>query len=225
MREWAMEHGATHYTHWFQPMTGLTAEKHDSFMMPTAEGTAVAEFGGKELVRGEPDASSFPSGGIRTTSRLAVIRRGTRPARLSFSTTPMAPPCASQPRSVPGPAKPLTRRPLCSARWKRFPRRHCALLQLFGSEASRVYATAGPEQEYFLIDKNSDLATTNLINAGRTLFGTEPPKGQEMEACFWAPYRNAFWLACWRPRPSCISWACPSRPTTTRFHRHSTSWR
>src|SRR6476620_4241736 len=145
LKDWALEHGATHYTHWFQPMTGITAEKHDSFLSPTADGSAIAEFKGKELIKGEPDASSFPSGGMRSTGE-ALDKK-----------TPLL-------RSMEAVSKQAVR-----------------VLKLFGSTAERVYATCGPEQEYFLIDRNFYFARPDLINAGRTLFGAKPPKGQEME--------------------------------------------
>ena len=182
MREWAMEHGATHFTHWFQPMTGLTAEKHDSFLAPTAEGTAVAEFTGKELVRGEPDASSFPSGGIRTTfeARGYTAWDPTSPG-LHSSTTPTAPPCAFPTAFCSWTGEALDKKTPLLRSMEALSKHALRILRLFGSEASRVYATAGPEQEYFLIDKNFYFARPDLINAGRTLFGAKPPKGQEME--------------------------------------------
>ena len=181
MREWAMEHGATHFTHWFQPMTGLTAEKHDSFLAPTAEGTAVAEFTGKELVRGEPDASSFPSGGIRTTfeARGYTAWDPTSPAFIldNPNGTTLCIPTAFC--SWTGEA--LDKKTPLLRSMEALSKHALRILRLFGSEASRVYATAGPEQEYFLIDKNFYFARPDLINAGRTLFGAKPPKGQEME--------------------------------------------
>ncbi len=176
-----MEHGATHFTHWFQPMTGLTAEKHDSFLAPTAEGTAVAEFTGKELVRGEPDASSFPSGGIRTTfeARGYTAWDPTSPAFIldNPNGTTLCIPTAFC--SWTGEA--LDKKTPLLRSMEALSKHALRILRLFGSDASRVYATAGPEQEYFLIDKNFYFARPDLINAGRTLFGAKPPKGQEME--------------------------------------------
>jgi glutamine synthetase len=181
MREWAMEHGATHFTHWFQPMTGLTAEKHDSFLMPTEEGGAVAEFSGKELVRGEPDASSFPSGGIRTTfeARGYTAWDPTSPAFIleNPNGTTLCIPTAFC--SWTGEA--LDKKTPLLRSMEALSKQALRILKLFGSDATRVYSTAGPEQEYFLIDKYFYYARPDLINAGRTLFGARPPKGQEME--------------------------------------------
>ena len=181
MREWAMEHGATHFTHWFQPMTGLTAEKHDSFLVPTEGGSAVAEFSGKELVRGEPDASSFPSGGIRTTfeARGYTAWDPTSPAFIldNPNGTTLCIPTAFC--SWTGEA--LDKKTPLLRSMEALSKHAVRILRLFGSDASRVYSTAGPEQEYFLIDKNFYFARPDLINAGRTLFGAKPPKGQEME--------------------------------------------
>ena len=181
MREWAMEHGATHFTHWFQPMTGLTAEKHDSFLAPTEEGGAVAEFSGKELVRGEPDASSFPSGGIRTTfeARGYTAWDPTSPAFIleNPNGTTLCIPTAFC--SWTGEA--LDKKTPLLRSVEALSKQALRILRLFGSDATRVYSTAGPEQEYFLIDKYFYYARPDLINAGRTLFGAKPPKGQEME--------------------------------------------
>ncbi len=181
MREWAMERGATHYTHWFQPMTGLTAEKHDSFLVPTEGGTAIAEFSGKELVRGEPDASSFPSGGIRTTfeARGYTAWDPTSPAFIleNPNGTTLCIPTAFC--SWTGEA--LDKKTPLLRSMEALSKQALRILKVFGSEASRVYSTAGPEQEYFLIDKHFYFARPDLINAGRTLFGARPPKGQEME--------------------------------------------
>jgi glutamine synthetase len=181
MREWAMEHGATHYTHWFQPMTGLTAEKHDSFLVPCENGLAITEFTGKELVRGEPDASSFPSGGIRTTfeARGYTAWDPTSPAFILENpngTTLCIPTafCSWTGEALDKKTPLLRSNEALSTQAVR-------ILRLFGSEANRVHSTAGPEQEYFLIDKNFYFARPDLINAGRTLFGARPPKGQELE--------------------------------------------
>ena len=181
MKEWAMERGATHYTHWFQPMTGLTAEKHDSFLTPTESGTAIAEFGGKELVRGEPDASSFPSGGIRATfeARGYTAWDPTSPAFIleNPNGTTLCIPTAFC--SWTGEA--LDKKTPLLRSMEALSKQAVRLLKLFGSDASKVYTTSGPEQEYFLIDKHFYYARPDLINAGRTLFGAKPPKGQEME--------------------------------------------
>lgn len=181
MKEWAMEHGATHYTHWFQPMTGLTAEKHDSFLAPTEAGTAIAEFSGSELVRGEPDASSFPSGGIRATfeARGYTAWDPTSPAFIleNPNGTTLCIPTAFC--SWTGEA--LDKKTPLLRSMDAISKQALRVLHLFGSEAERVHSTCGPEQEYFLIDKNFFYARPDLINAGRTLFGARPPKGQEME--------------------------------------------
>jgi len=181
MKDWAMERGATHYTHWFQPMTGLTAEKHDSFLAPTDAGGAIAEFSGKELVRGEPDASSFPSGGIRSTfeARGYTAWDPTSPAFIldNPNGTTLCIPTAFC--SWTGEA--LDKKTPLLRSVEALSNQAVRILKLFGSPANRVGTTAGPEQEYFLIDKNFYYARPDLINAGRTLFGAKPPKGQEME--------------------------------------------
>ncbi|MGE3818738.1 MAG: glutamine synthetase III [Isosphaeraceae bacterium] len=181
MKEWAMEHGATHYTHWFQPMTGLTAEKHDSFLMPTEAGAAIAEFNGKELVRGEPDASSFPSGGIRATfeARGYTAWDPTSPAFIleNPNGTTLCIPTAFC--SWTGEA--LDKKTPLLRSMDALSKHAVRILKLFGSEATRVHSTCGPEQEYFLIDRNFYFARPDLLNAGRTLFGARPPKGQELE--------------------------------------------
>ncbi len=181
MKEWAMERGATHYTHWFQPMTGLTAEKHDSFLSPTDAGTAIAEFSGKELVRGEPDASSFPSGGIRNTfeARGYTAWDPTSPAFIleNPNGTTLCIPTAFC--SWTGEA--LDKKTPLLRSMDAVSKQAVRVLKLFGHDVARVQATCGPEQEYFLIDKNFYYARPDLINAGRTLFGAKPPKGQEME--------------------------------------------
>ncbi len=181
MKEWALEKGATHYTHWFQPMTGLTAEKHDSFVMPTADGKIIMEFGGGELIRGEPDASSFPSGGIRATfeARGYTAWDPSSPAFIldspNGSTLCIPTAFCSWTGEALDKKTPLLRSiDALSAQAVR-------ILKLFGSTSSRVESTCGPEQEYFLIDRNFYFARLDLLNAGRTLFGAKPPKGQEME--------------------------------------------
>lgn len=182
MKDWAMEKGATHFTHMFQPMTGLTAEKHDSFLVPTSDGKAITEFSGKELVRGEPDASSFPSGGIRATFEArgytawdptspAFIQEGPNGATLVVPTAFL---------SWTGEA--LDKKTPLLRSMEALSKQALRILRLFGNDdAKKVFTTVGPEQEYFLIDKNFYYARPDLINAGRTLFGAKPPKGQELE--------------------------------------------
>ncbi|WP_461257810.1 glutamine synthetase III family protein [Treponema sp. R80B11-R83G3] len=178
MKNWAVENGATHFTHWFQPMTGTTAEKHDSFISPTEDGKIIMEFSGKELVRGEPDASSFPSGGIRATfeargytvwdvTSFAFIKDGTLCIPTAFC-------------SYSGEA--LDKKTPLLRSMEAISKQAIRVLKLFGdTTAQRVLTTVGPEQEYFLIDKEMYLKRPDLIYTGRTLFGAKPPKGQELE--------------------------------------------
>jgi glutamine synthetase len=182
MKDWAMEKGATHYTHLFQPMTGLTAQKHDSFLVPSSNDKALTEFSGKELVRGEPDASSFPSGGLRATFEArgytawdptspAFLHEGPNGATLVIPTVFL---------SWTGEA--LDKKTPLLRSMEALSKEALRILKLFGNkDAKKVFTTVGPEQEYFLIDKNFFYARPDLINAGRTLFGTKPPKGQELE--------------------------------------------
>src|SRR5262245_9782246 len=182
MKDWAIEKGATHFTHQFQPMTGLTAEKHDSFLQPAGEGRAIIEFPAKELVRGEPDASSFPSGGIRATFEArgytawdptspAFIMEGPNGDTLVIPTAFL---------SWTGEA--LDKKTPLLRSMEALSKQALRILRLFGNKDSKkVFTTVGPEQEYFLIDKNFFYARPDLINAGRTLFGAKPPKGQELE--------------------------------------------
>jgi glutamine synthetase len=181
MKDWAVEHGATHYTHWFQPMTGITAEKHDSFLSPTADGKSIAEFSGTELIRGEPDASSFPSGGMRSTfeARGYTAWDPTSPPWLlktSHGCTLVIPSAF-----VSWTGEALDKKTPLLRSIEALSQQAVRILRLFGSNATRVYTTCGPEQEYFLIERTFYLSRPDLINAGRTLFGARPPKGQEME--------------------------------------------
>lgn len=178
MKDWAIEKGATHFTHWFQPMTGITAEKHDSFISPDSDGKVIMEFSGKELVRGEPDASSFPSGGLRATfeargytvwdtTSYAFIKDGTLYIPTAFC-------------SYSGEA--LDKKTPLLRSMEAFDKQAMRILRLFGnSTAKRVITTVGPEQEYFLVDKEVYLKRLDLVNCGRTLFGARPPKGQELD--------------------------------------------
>jgi glutamine synthetase len=181
MKEWAVEHGATHYTHWFQPLTGITAEKHDSFLNPTADGKAVLDFSGKELIRGEPDASSFPSGGMRSTfeARGYTAWDPTSSPWLlkSGGSVTLVIPTAF----VSWTGEALDKKTPLLRSMEALSKQAVRVLKLFGSTAERVTTTCGPEQEYFLIDRYFYLSRPDLINAGRTLFGARPPKGQELE--------------------------------------------
>jgi glutamine synthetase len=181
LKDWAVEHGATHYTHWFQPMTGITAEKHDSFLNPTPDGRAVAEFSGKELVKGEPDASSFPSGGMRSTfeARGYTAWDPTSPPWLLV--TPHGTTLVIPTAFVSWTGEALDKKTPLLRSMEALSKQAVRILKLFGSRAQRVHTTCGPEQEYFLIDRQFYFARPDLINAGRTLFGARPPKGQEME--------------------------------------------
>jgi glutamine synthetase len=182
MKDWAIERGATHFTHQFQPMTGLTAEKHDSFVAPTGDGKAILEFSGKELVRGEPDASSFPSGGLRATfeARGYTAWDPTSPAYILESPNGATLVIPTAFLSWTGEA--LDKKTPLLRSMEALSTHALRILHLFGNtEARKVFTTVGPEQEYFLIDKNFYYARPDLINAGRTLFGAPPPKGQEME--------------------------------------------
>ena len=181
LKDWAVEHGATHYTHWFQPMTGITAEKHDSFLSPTSDGRAVAEFAGKELIKGEPDASSFPSGGMRSTfeARGYTAWDPTSPPWLLV--TPNGTTLVIPTAFVSWTGEALDKKTPLLRSMEALSHQAVRILKLFGSRAQRVFTTCGPEQEYFLIDQQFYFNRPDLINAGRTLFGAKPPKGQEME--------------------------------------------
>ena len=182
MKDWALEKGATHFTHMFQPMTGLTAEKHDSFMTPTSDGKAIAEFSGKELIRGEPDASSFPSGGIRATfeARGYTAWDPTSPAYIFEN--PNGSTLVIPTAFVSWTYEALDKKTPLLKSMEALSKQAIRILKLFGNNSvKKVFTTVGPEQEYFLIDKNFYYARPDLINAGRTLFGAPPPKGQELE--------------------------------------------
>ena len=201
MKDWAVEKGCTHYTHWFQPMTGITAEKHDSFITPNGDGQVIMEFSGKELVKGEPDASSFPSGGIRATfeargyttwdpTSYAFAKDGTLYIPTAF---------CSYTGEVLDKKTPLLRS------MERISTEACKVLNLLGkTDVTRVTTTVGPEQEYFLIDKDVYDQRKDLIYTGRTLFGAKAPKGQELDdhyfgaiktrvAAFMADLDNELW--------------------------------
>lgn len=178
MKDWAIEKGATHFTHWFQPMTGVTAEKHDSFISPDGEGRVIMEFSGKELVKGEPDASSFPSGGLRATfeARGYTAWDPTSYAFIKDRTLCIPTAFCSYSGDALDKKTPLLRS------MEALDKQAMRILKLFGNdEVSRVISTVGPEQEYFLIDKDVFLKRPDLIYCGRTLFGARPPKGQEMD--------------------------------------------
>ena len=178
MKDWAVEHGATHYTHWFQPLTGITAEKHDSFISPAPDGRVIMEFSGKELIKGEPDASSFPSGGIRATfeargytawdpTSYAFIKGKTLCLPTAFCTSG---------------GEALDKKTPLLRSMEALNKQALRILHLFGKDNVKCVRTSvGPEQEYFLIDKELYDQRKDLIFTGRTLFGAKPPKGQEMD--------------------------------------------
>lgn len=185
MKDWAVSKGATHYTHWFQPMTGVTAEKHDSFISPTDDGSVMMEFSGKELIRGEPDASSFPSGGLRATfeargytawdpTSYAFVKDGSLYIPTAF---------CSYTGEILDKKTPLLRS------MEAISTQACRVLKLFGKDVRHVTTTVGPEQEYFLIEKKDYAKRKDLIFTGRTLFGAKPPKGQEMEDHYFGSIR------------------------------------
>ncbi len=177
MRDWALEHGATHFTHWFQPLTGITAEKHDSFLSGVKDGEPIMEFKGKELIKGETDGSSFPSGGLRATfeargytawdpTSYAFIKENTLCIPTAF--------CSYSGEALDNKTPLLRSMEALNRSAKR-------ILSLFGVETKGVISTCGPEQEYFLIDRDMYARRKDLIYTGRTLFGAKPPKGQELE--------------------------------------------
>ncbi|HVH01113.1 MAG TPA: glutamine synthetase III, partial [Miltoncostaeaceae bacterium] len=197
MKDWALEKGATHYTHWFQPLTGSTAEKHDSFYGPAGDGTALATFSGEELIRGEPDASSFPTGGIRATfeARGYTAWDPTSPAFImenpngAYLCIPTA--FASWTGEALDTKIPLLRS------MEALSKAALRALALFGDHtASRVFTTIGPEQEYFLIDEVFFYERPDLVNTGRTLFGAKPPKGHELDDHYFGsiPERVLAWM-------------------------------
>ena len=183
MKDWAVEHGATHYTHWFQPLTGITAEKHDAFVTnPDAEGHMLMEFSGKELIKGEPDASSFPSGGLRATfeARGYTAWDCTSPAFIKEDATGAILCIPTAFCSYKGEA--LDKKTPLLRSMEALSEQALRIVRLFGNtEATKVTASVGSEQEYFLVDRDLYLHRKDLIYAGRTLFGAPAPKGQEMD--------------------------------------------
>ena len=185
MKDWAVEKGATHFTHWFQPMTGVTAEKHDAFLSPCGDGSGIMEFSGKELIKGEPDASSIPSGGLRATfeARGYTAWDPTSYAFIKDDTLCIPTAFCSYRGEILDKKTPLLRS------MDVLSREAARVLKLFGKEVRRVTATVGPEQEYFLIDKADYAKRPDLILTGRTLFGAPAPKGQEMEDHYFGSIR------------------------------------
>ncbi len=191
MKDWALEHGATHFTHWFQPLTGITSEKHDSFINPNGDGTVLMAFSGKELVQGEPDASSFPSGGLRATfeARGYTVWDPMSPAFIKDEILCIPTAFISYTGEALDKKTPLLRSEVALEKQAK------RVLGLFGKKPKRVYTTIGPEQEYFIITEDDYKARPDLVLTGRTLFGAEPAKGQELEEHYFGTIRpsvNAF---------------------------------
>ena len=185
MKRWAIEQGATHYTHWFQPLTGITSEKHDGFVSPQPDGTAIMEFSGKELIKGEPDASSFPSGGLRATAEARGYTAWDPTSYAFVKDEVLCIPTAFC--SYTGEA--LDKKTPLLRSMDAISREACRLLKLLGKDCKRVTTTVGPEQEYFLINKEDYAKRRDLILTGRTLFGAPAPKGQELEDHYFGTIR------------------------------------
>ena len=206
MKEWALERGATHYTHWFQPLTGITAEKHDSFLSPTSDGGVIMEFSGKELVKGEPDASSFPSGGLRATfeARGYTAWDCTSPAFLKEDAAGVTLCIPTAFCAYTGEA--LDKKTPLLRSMEAIDNQAVRILKLFGhDEVDNVSCSVGPEQEYFLIDREKYLQRDDLIYTGRTLFGAMPPKGQELDDHYFgsikervAAFMRELNMECWK---------------------------
>ena len=213
MKDWAISKGATHYTHWFQPMTGLTAEKHDAFLTPTGEGRVINEFSGKMLICGEPDASSFPSGGLRSTfeARGYTAWDPTVPAFIIGRTLHVPTLFYSYSGEALDRKIPLMRS--ISA----LSRQALRILRLFGNDtATFVRPSVGPEQEYFLVDRRLAALRPDLLLAGRTLMGT-PPRARRWRTTTSAPSRRASWPSCRMWRTPCSASASRPRPGITRW--------
>ena len=185
MKEWAIEKGATHFTHWFQPLTGVTAEKHDGFIAPSPDGGVIMEFSGKELIKGEPDASSFPSGGLRATAEARGYTAWDPTSYAFVKDDTLCIPTAFC--SYTGEA--LDKKTPLLRSMQAISDQACKVLHLFGKDVDRVVTTVGPEQEYFLIKKEDYQKRLDLVLCGRTLFGSAPSKGQELEEHYFGTIR------------------------------------
>ena len=185
MKRWAIEKGATHYTHWFQPLTGITSEKHDGFVSPQKDGTAIMEFSGKELIKGEPDASSFPSGGLRATAEARGYTAWDPTSYAFVKDDVLCIPTAFC--SYTGEA--LDKKTPLLRSMQAISDQACHVLKLFGKNVDRVSTTVGPEQEYFLVRKEDYEKRLDLVLTGRTLFGSAPSKGQELEEHYFGVIR------------------------------------
>ncbi|HJC53697.1 MAG TPA: glutamine synthetase III [Candidatus Gemmiger stercoravium] len=185
MKRWAIEQGATHYTHWFQPLTGITSEKHDGFVSPQPDGTAIMEFSGKELIKGEPDASSFPSGGLRATAEARGYTAWDPTSYAFVKDEVLCIPTAFC--SYTGEA--LDKKTPLLRSMQAISDQACRVLKLFGKDVERVSTTVGPEQEFFLIRKEDYNKRLDVVLTGRTLFGSAPSKGQELEEHYFGTLR------------------------------------
>ena len=221
MKDWAVSRGATHYTHWFHPLTGLTAEKHDAFLQPV-DGKMISSFSGKTLLSGEPDASSFPSGGLRSTfeARGYTAWDPTSPVFLIGHTLHIPTMFYSYTGEALDRKVPLLRSASAVSR------QALRILRLFGNtRATHVDAQVGPEQEYFLVDKALAAKRPDLIMTGRTLYGATTPKGQEMEDHYFGAIPPASWPSWKTLNTRCTVSAFPPRPVTTKWLPPSSSLR
>ena len=222
MKDWAVEKGATHYTHWFQPLTGITAEKHDAFVThPDEDGKMLLEFSGKELIKGEPDASSFPSGGLRATfeARGYTAWDITSPAFVKEDAAGAVLCIPTAFCSYKGEA--LDKKTPLLRSMEAISEQALRIVRLFGNtEATKVVPSVGAEQEYFLVDREKYLKRKDLIFAGRTLFGAPPPKGQEMEDHYFGTIRERIGAY----MRDLNSWELQQKPNTMKSLRLSMNW-
>lgn len=222
MKDWAVKNGATHFTHWFQPLTGITAEKHDSFITPAPDGRVIMEFSGKELIKGEPDASSFPSGGLRATfeARGYTAWDPTSYAFIKDKTLCIPTAFCSYGGEALDKKTPLLRS------MEALNKQALRILRLFGNtDVKCVRTSVGPEQEYFLIDKEMYENRKDLMFTGRTLFGAKPPKGQEMDDHYFGAIKPR--VAAYMADLNEELWKLGilAKPNTTRSRPHSMSLR
>jgi glutamine synthetase len=218
MKDWAIEKGATHYAHVFYPLTGFTAEKHDSFLSPDGDGSAMAEFSGKTLIEGEPDASSFPNGGIRATfeARGYTAWDVTSPAYIleNPNGTTLCIPTAF----VSWTGEALDKKTPLLRSLQVLNKQAQRILKLFGhNDPATVVSYAGAEQEYFLIDRHFFFSRPDLLGTGRTLFGAPPPKGQEFEDTISVQFPSGYSPSCSKASANCSSLVFRSKPDTTRL--------
>jgi glutamine synthetase len=213
MKAWAMSRGATHYTHWFQPLTGTTAEKHDAFFEPVGDGTAIDKFDGGQLVQQEPDASSFPSGGIRNTfeARGYTAWDPTSPAFVMGTTLCIPTVFVSYTGEALDNKTPLLRA------LQSVDQAATEVARYFDKNVNKVISTLGWEQEYFLVDAALAASRPDLTMSGRLLLGHRRPKASNWKTTISAPFPTARWLSCANSKSSASSWAFRSKPATTRW--------